>query len=50
VLNIQFRGRPSKLQKDCIAKNISVSLRVIYLPEKKGSYLAVFEIVEGKLL
>jgi hypothetical protein len=29
---------------------INISLRVIELPEKKGSYSAIFELVEGKLL
>jgi hypothetical protein len=52
VLNIQFGGRPSILQKDYIAKNISVSgvnisRRVIELAEKKGSHLVVFRELRG---
>jgi hypothetical protein len=55
VLNIQFGHRPSILQRDCIAKNISdwgvnILLWVIELPEKKGSYSAIFERVDGKFL
>jgi hypothetical protein len=55
VLNIQYGGRPSILHRDYITKKISVSginisLWVIELPEKKGSYSAVFERVEGKML
>jgi hypothetical protein len=55
VLNIPFRDRPSILQREHIVNNISIlginiSLLVIELPEKKGSYLAIFERVEGKLL
>jgi hypothetical protein len=55
VLNIQFGRRPSILQRDYIANNISVYginilLWVIELPEKNGSSLSVFERVEGKLL
>jgi hypothetical protein len=56
MLKIQSWSRPSILQEDCIQKNISVwginiSLRVIDLcKKKKGSYLAVFKAVEGKIL
>jgi hypothetical protein len=55
VLNIQFGSRPLILQIDYITKDkivwgINISLWVIELPEKKGSYSAVFERVEGKLL
>jgi hypothetical protein len=50
---IQSRGRPSILQEDCIQKNVSVwginiSLRVIDLRKKKGSYSAVFISSYGK--
>jgi hypothetical protein len=53
VLNIQFGRWQSILQRDYIAKNISVYginilLRVIELPEKKGYSSAVFERVEVK--
>jgi hypothetical protein len=55
MLNFQFGGRPSILQRDNIKKNISVSsinisLWVIELPGKKGFHSAVFERVEGTLL
>jgi hypothetical protein len=55
MLNIQFGGRPSILQRDYIEKNIlvpgiNISFWVIELPGKKGSNSAVFERVEGKLL
>jgi hypothetical protein len=55
VLNIQFGRRQSILQRDYIAKNISVwglniLLWVIELPEKKGSFSAIFEGVDGKFL
>jgi hypothetical protein len=55
MLKIPSWGRPSILQEDCIQKNISVwsiniSLRVIELQTKKGSYSAVFKAVEGKIL
>jgi hypothetical protein len=55
VLNIQFGRRQSILQRDYIAKNISVLglnilLWVIELPEKKGSSSAVFGRVDGKFL
>jgi hypothetical protein len=53
VPNIRFEGRQSILQRDCIVKNISVwglniLLWVIELPEKKGSYSAIFRRVDGK--
>jgi hypothetical protein len=55
VLEIQSRGQPLIQQEDCIQKNISVWginiwLWVLELRKKKGSYWAVFEAVEGKLL
>jgi hypothetical protein len=57
MLKIQSWGPPSILQEDCIQKNISVwginiSLRVIDLRKKKGSYSAsaVFKAVEEKIL
>jgi hypothetical protein len=55
MLNIQSWGRPSIIQEDCIQKNISVwgikiSLPVIDLRKKKGSYSAVFKAVEKKKL
>jgi hypothetical protein len=55
MLKIQSWGRLSILQEDCIQKNISVwginiSLWLIDLGEKKGSYSAVFKAVEEKIL
>jgi hypothetical protein len=55
MLKIQSWGPLSILQEDCIQKNISVSginisLRVIDLRVKKGSYSAVFKAARGKIL
>jgi hypothetical protein len=54
-LKIQSRGRQTFRQEDCIQKNISVwginiSLRVIELRKKNGSYKSVLESFKGKLL
>jgi hypothetical protein len=55
MLKIQSWGQPSILQEDCIQKNISVyginiSLLLIDLRKKKGSYSAVVRAVEAKIL
>jgi hypothetical protein len=55
MLKIQSWDRLSILQEDCIQKNISfwsinISLWVIDLRKKKGSYSSVFKAVEEKIL
>jgi hypothetical protein len=55
VFKIQSEWRPSILQGDCNHQNIlsralNISLWVIELRKKKGSYSSVFKTVEGKLL
>jgi hypothetical protein len=55
VLNIQSSDQRSIVQKERGQKNISfwginISLRVIELRKKKGSYSAGFKAVEEKLL
>jgi hypothetical protein len=55
VVKIQSGSLPSILQGECIPKKISfsainISLWVIELRKKNGSYSVIFKAIEGKLL